>query len=281
MKNFWEQRSDTGAIHSAHVSGTSVEAATRYENRHAGGGAGNCHLEDFVRRECKEWGCDGECRIRSTIVDLLGESVAAEVDVAVAAVLAGRHLVEARNAVLTARQLIDRIPIAPTLKELLEQSESDSSLKTYCNASCEGDFLANQLTRISGDTLTLEAGVGDQNGPCPTCGDDHGGVRLVSADPPQTRTVEGLRGCSGGVALGDTFILESSDLILVHPDGRVERSNALHGLQLGSDIRLERIYRCGERVLVNYRWVAEVNQGLLLEYTLGVGWTARWEPSES
>ena len=80
---------------------------------------------------------------------------------------------------------------------------------------------------------------------------------------------------------GDTFFLESSDLILVHPDGRVERSNELHGLQLGSNIRLERIYRCGERVLVNYQWVTEVNKGCLLEYTLEGGWTARWEPNES
>ena len=159
MKDRWEKESTTGAIHSAGVSGDSVEAATRYRNPHAGGGAGRCHLEDFVRRECKEWGCDGECRIRSTIVDLLGESVAAEVDIAVASVLAGGHLGEARSAVLTARQLIDRIPVDPALKELLEQSESDSSLKTYCNASCEGDSLANQLTRIRGDTLTLEAGV--------------------------------------------------------------------------------------------------------------------------
>lgn len=277
--NFWEKESGTGAIHSAHVSAASVEAATRYSSPHAGGGAGICRIEDFVRRECKEWGCDGKCRIQNTIVSLLGEAVAGEVDAAVTAVLEGRLLVEQRNRVLTGRQLIDCIPVDPTLKELLEQSDSDSCWKTYGNASCEGSLLANQMTRITGDTLTLEAGVGDQYGPCPSCGDDHGGVRLVSTDPSQTRKIEGLWGCSGGVALGDAFLLRSSDLIIVHSDGRVERSNALHSLQMGSDIRLERVYRCRERILVNYQWVDEVNQGRLLEYTLGVGWTGRWDPS--
>ena len=94
MNNFWEKESDTGAIHSADVSGTSVTVATRYQRSSAGGGANDCRLEDFVRRECKYWGCDGTCRVRSTIVDLLGESVAAEVDSYVAAVLADGTSIE-------------------------------------------------------------------------------------------------------------------------------------------------------------------------------------------